>query len=124
VAGVPVPTARGGAALVAAVCVAAGTAIVVTVVLVPVTVRVTAGAVAVFVRVSEIERVVLVDVAGAADCDAALGDSVSTTDAGSDARPIGWLKTRLAAHVTPAVSPIPSSAASGDRSAPRLTRAG
>jgi hypothetical protein len=51
---------------------------------------------------------------------AVLGASVSTTDAGADASPIGWLNKRLAAQVTPAVSPIPKTAANVHSAVPRF----
>ena len=39
------------------------------------------------------------------------GARLLTTDSGSDASPIGWLKSWLAPQVTPAVTAIPNSAA-------------
>jgi hypothetical protein len=89
------------------VWVTTGATVFVTVVLV--CVEVTAGADFFVVLALDVEVVALV-----------LGSRVSITDAGCDASPIGWLKSRLAPHVTPAVSPIPRSAASVHSAVPRF----
>jgi hypothetical protein len=110
---------RDGIVLVAVCEVAAGAGAIATEGLVAVTVRVATGVV--FVRATEVESVALIIAPDAAEFAIALGESVSTTDAGSDASPIGWLKSRLAAQVTPAVIAIPSNAAHDHRNGPRLT---
>jgi hypothetical protein len=111
---------RDGLVLVAVCGIATGADAVATEVLVvAVTLRVGSGVV--FVRATDVERVTFIVVPDAAEFAIAFGDSVLTTDAGSDASPIGWLKSRLAAHVTPAVSAMPSNAAHDHRNVPRLT---
>jgi hypothetical protein len=97
-------------------------AVVVRVTASPAVVCVVAGVVACLVAVTLVVTVTVVAVrvvrcvrGGAVDSRGAvlvLGASVSTTDAGSDARPIGWLKSKLAAQVTPAVSAMPPRPAS------------
>jgi hypothetical protein len=121
----PVPTTgaavvgRDGLVFVVVCGVAAGADAVATEVLVAVTGRVASGVV--FVRATDVERVTFMVGPDAAYFAIALGESVSTTDAGSEASPIGWLKSRLAAHVTPAVSAIPNDATHDHRNVPRLT---
>jgi hypothetical protein len=88
-----------------AVCVTTGA----TVSVVVVCVELTAGADFLVVLALDVEAMVLVR-----------GARVSITDAGCDASPIGWLKSRLAPHVTPAVSPIPRSAANVHSTVPRF----
>jgi hypothetical protein len=105
------------------VCVITGADEVVTTVLVAVTVCVTTGA-TVFVTVvrvcvADADFVVVLALVVEAVV-LARGARVSITDAGCDASPIGWLKSRLAPHVTPAVSPIPRSAASVHSAVPRF----
>jgi len=93
--------------VVVVMCVTAGATVLVTVVVV--CVEWTTGVGFLVVLSFDVEAVVLVR-----------GASVSITDAGCDASPIGWLKSRLAPHVTPAVSPIPRSAASVHSTVPRF----
>ena len=110
-----------------AVCVTTGAGVVVTDALGTVTVRVITGAGVVVVR----ETVTVLVTTGAdvlgrlvLDVDAVVvlrGPRLSATDSGSEDRPMRWLTRWLAAHVTPAVSASPTSAASAQSTVPRFT---
>jgi hypothetical protein len=109
-----------------AVCATTGAGVVVTVALGPVTVCVTTGAdvvvretVTVFVTtVADVRRRLVLDV----DTVVVLrGPRLSATDSGSEDSPIRWLTRWLAAHVTPAVSASPTSAASVQSKVTRFT---
>jgi hypothetical protein len=108
------------------VCVTTGAGVVVTDALGTVTVRVTTGGGVVVVRetvtvlvttVADVLRPLVLDV----DTVVVLrGPRLSATDSGSEDSPIRWLTRWLAAHVTPAVSASPTSAASAQSTVPRF----
>jgi len=59
----------------------------------------------------------------AAGCSVAAGARLRTAEIGSEESPMCWLVSWLVAHVMPAVSTSPSSAASAHRAVCRLIRA-